>query len=442
MKDLDRIITKYNQDINGNPISNHVIRRHTVSDNNFQALLDFIPSDSLGVRILEPQNIYEVQDPCELVEGTFYVDTINGKMYFHETMSRSTVLVDYYSIGLELIGVDRVYTAIDSKGNVLQTLGDILDGGKTVIDALLTMEDVLVVIEELKANTKLGNDTYERLGSIIDIATKLLQDLTAKNNETKQTITNAETKRQEVITTIGNAETKKQELITATNNANTKKREVETVITNANNKKVELENTTNTANTKKTELQNTINDSVTKKGQLQTVIDDSVVKKNELQAVINNADIPTMKMEITKNKNDIGAINIRTDGLGVEDGNLKLGTKTISNNKNNILWSGSGWVFTSGHSITLNKNISDMPNGVLLKWSPRNTSGAIHDWNWCITPIFKCQINGGGHKLPAIGYDDVPTHKFVYITENTITGHDSNNGATNGGLVLREVIEW
>lgn len=300
MRDLDRIITKYNRDINGNPVTNHIIRRHTVSAENYQVVLDFIPSEGLGVRILEPENLYQIYNSDELVEGTFYVDYVSGKVFFDKVMASKEILIDYYSIGLEMIGCERVYTCIAPNGDVLETLGDILNGGKEVLETLKTMGDIIVVIEELKENIKIGNDVYERLGSVIDETTLLLRDLTAKNLETRQTIADAEAKKQEVIIVTDNAEEKKQEVNVVIENADSKIGELESTVDSANTKKSELETTMSTSDTKKSELQTVIDNSNTKKSELQDVIDDSIAKKEELQTVIDNGDIITMLNRITE----------------------------------------------------------------------------------------------------------------------------------------------
>ena len=440
MRDLDRIITKYNRDINGNPVTNHIIRRHTVSSENYQVVLDFIPSESLGIRILEPENIYQVYNSDELVEGTFYVDSVSGKVFFDKTMSSKEVLIDYYSIGLEMIGCERVYTCITPNGDVLETLGDILNGGKEVLETLKTMGDVIIVIEELKENIKVGNDVYERLGATIDVATKLLQDLTAKNSETRQTIADAETKKQEVIVVTNNAERKKQEVNTVINNADSKKRELESTIDSANTKKGELESTITTSDTKKSELQGVIDNSITKKSELQQVIDDSITKKEELQTVIDNGDVVTMK-------SDIESIDSRTSGLMVKGGELKLGDKTLSNTNTNILWDcgEGGWTFDASKTITLSKKITDMPNGLLTLWSTRNSGGTVHNWHWVYGYIPKQHLSiGGALVLPLAGGMNTPVTKMVYITDTTISGHDSNNDSTASSnlLVLRKVFEW
>lgn len=305
---LNRIVAQYNKDKLGNPISTHIIRRYEVSPVHNHVQLDFIPDERLGIRVLDPLNIYQVDNSDEVVEGTFYLD--GTRAFFDKTMASKTVLLDYYDIGIELIGIDRVYTVLDANGNVLETLGDIVRDSKTVIEALTTMGDILVVVEELKENIQNGNDVYERLGSLIDETTILLRELTAKNSEVRQTINDADGKKQEVITAINNAENKRQEVNTAINNANIKKQELVTAIDTANTKKTELENVTNTANTKKAELQNVINDSGTKKNELQVVINDSVTKKNELRTEINNGNLDGMKQDISNLKQINSFINV------------------------------------------------------------------------------------------------------------------------------------
>lgn len=301
MYNLNRIICKYNTNpITGEPMAIHVIRRHTVSLNCNHIILDYIPDEKMGIRILDPLNIYQVHNSDEIVEGTFFVDYNNGKLYFDKSMMGKEVLVDYYDIGLEMVGVDRIYTAIDSKGNVIETLGDIIRDSRTVIDTLLTMNDVIIVVEELKESIKIGNDVYERLGSLIDEASQFISELTQKIKELKNAISDAETEKQEVETVIENAKDKKNELITVTSSADTKKEELKNAISNANTKKGELESTTNSANIKKTELQGVIDDSVVKKNELQSTINDSVIKKNELQDVINSGDYIAILNRLTE----------------------------------------------------------------------------------------------------------------------------------------------
>lgn len=292
--DSGRIFTKYNTDTNGNPISIHVIKRHQVSPiwNGF--ILDFIPDRRMGVRILEPENIYEVYNSDELVEGTYYVEYSSGKIFFDKSMSTKEILVEYYDVGVEMISANRIYTILDAKGNVVTTLGDIIRDSKTVIDALATVGDILIVVEELKENIKSAENVYNRLGTMIDEITQLLnnlsskigegkktlEDLTAKNNETKQTITNADASKVQLQNKIS---------------------ESATSLTNLTNKNEEIKQTITNAETSGETL-NQINETT------KATIIKAEETNDKLTQSIGNADIDGMKNSI-----DANARNIQTN---------------------------------------------------------------------------------------------------------------------------------
>lgn len=292
--DSGRIFTKYNTDTNGNPISIHVIKRHQVSPiwNGF--ILDFIPDRRMGVRILEPESLYEVYNSDELVEGTYYVEYSSGKIFFDNSMAAKEILVEYYDVGVEMISANRVYTVLDSKCNVVTTLGDIIRDSKTVIDALTTVGDVLIVVEELKENIKNAENAYNRLGTMIDEITQLLNNISSEVEEGKTILTNLTNKNNEANQTITNSETAKIQL-------QNKITESGTSLTNLTNKNEEVKQTIIDAESSGESL-----------NQINETAKSTIVKANEandkLNQSIGSADIDGMKNSI-----DINARNIQTN---------------------------------------------------------------------------------------------------------------------------------
>lgn len=181
MNNLDRIIGKFNMDENGNPNNVHILRKHQISPiyNGFQ--LDQIPNDRYGVNVVTPEGMHEVYSADEVSENTYYVKN-DGVVLFDKSMAGKEVVIDYYGRGLELIGASRVYTMLDSKGNVIETLGDIFDVGRIVIDAIKTVGDVIVVLEKISDDVEEANRIQPILHEDIRVATPLEASLAQNVN--------------------------------------------------------------------------------------------------------------------------------------------------------------------------------------------------------------------------------------------------------------------
>ncbi|MBM7835708.1 hypothetical protein [Clostridium sardiniense] len=177
MKNIEKIITKYHIDKDGNPQSIHIIKPCQVSPVHNQVLLEEIPDEFKGVSIIQPEGMYQVFNFDEIEPNSYYINN-NSTIYFDKSMAGKDVIIDFHGIGVELIGADRIYTVLDANGNVIETLGDVLKEGKIVLDAIKTMGDVIVVTKELKDTVneakilepKLAEDI--RVGTPLDLALK------------------------------------------------------------------------------------------------------------------------------------------------------------------------------------------------------------------------------------------------------------------------------
>ncbi|MGL6184706.1 MAG: carbohydrate binding domain-containing protein [Clostridium chrysemydis] len=178
MNNLEQIVAQYYTDYDGNPMSYHIIRNFQISPNNYQIQLDGVYDKHKGVEVIEPSGLFRVYNHDELSENRYYVRA-DGNVFFDKSMAGKIVKVDYYSIGLPCIGAGRIYTLLDDKGNVIETLQDILQAGQTVIESLKTFGDVKIVIDEIKTSQYQALKCRQNLDEGIDDATALLNRLNA-----------------------------------------------------------------------------------------------------------------------------------------------------------------------------------------------------------------------------------------------------------------------
>lgn len=131
--------------------------------------------------------------------------------------------------------------------------------------------------------------------------------------------------------------------------------------------------------------------------------------------------------------------------------NIKTNTSNITTiNTNNLLWSGA--IYMNGSQVVeLSAKISEQTNGVVLVFSAyENGTSKNWDWNTVFVPKQLVSLQpGNGYDIklntPTYGHIDA---KYLYVSDDHITGHDnntasgSNNGVTynNKYWVLRYVI--
>lgn len=178
MNNLEQIVAQYYTDYDGNPMSYHIIRKFQISPNNYQIQLDGVYDKHKGVEVIEPDNMFRVKNHDELSKNKYFVRA-DGNVFFDESMAGKTVKVDYYSIGLPCIGAGRIYTLLDDKGNVIETLQDIIQAGQLAIESLKTFGDVKIVIDEIKTSQYLALKCKQSLDEGIDEARYLFDKLNA-----------------------------------------------------------------------------------------------------------------------------------------------------------------------------------------------------------------------------------------------------------------------
>lgn len=113
---------------------------------------------------------------------------------------------------------------------------------------------------------------------------------------------------------------------------------------------------------------------------------------------------------------------------------INLNGDQRSNKYNATLWSGgsSGYYMTSNQSVTLSENVSAQAHGIVLAWSAY-ANGAAQNYSWNYTFVPKSHVNdypGAGISCHMIDPDRIGM-KYVYVSNNKITGNDRNDDDGN-----------
>ena len=179
--------------------------------------------------------------------------------------------------------------------------------------------------------------------------------------------------------------------------------------------------------------------------ELETILDGYSSSISDQQTAIN-----TVTTTANTNASNIGTLSslntsTKTDLVSaINEVNTHLSTS-------NVLWSG-GYYMGSAQTANLNQSVTSQKNGIVLCWSAyANGQSQNYNWNFIFIPKQFVTTAGEGNgvssfltgsSLDAIGY------KYVYVGDNSITGHDFNDDSgsksgityNNKLYVLRYVI--
>lgn len=122
--------------------------------------------------------------------------------------------------------------------------------------------------------------------------------------------------------------------------------------------------------------------------------------------------------------------------------------------ENQILWSGASYMIAN-QTATLSKKISEMPHGIVLCWSGySNDEAKNYDWHCTFVPKQHVATQDGagiGTGLMSNASMSIVGHKYVYVSDSSISGNDNNKNTksstqdiiseiNNAHWVLRYVI--
>lgn len=121
------------------------------------------------------------------------------------------------------------------------------------------------------------------------------------------------------------------------------------------------------------------------------------------------------------------------------------------------LWGSSGYYMTAGHTVTPSKKLSECAHGWLLLWSDYDPDTTTTNEKDFYTTVIPNRTPSGGAWSNKLFYCDIPRYvgdntsdidterriiKQIYISDDKIVGHNTNNLDERNDVVLRAVYEF
>ena len=148
------ILSKYNVDDNGHPISIEKIGWQNINTYTNTIETDVIDR-YFGFKILN-QNMTAVVTPDLIKNETqYYVDFENGRIHFHPNVANKKINYKYGAKGHNFISASSVYTKVDIYGNILETLENILE--------YANIEELRKLLAEFKETIEISNTLIEEI---------------------------------------------------------------------------------------------------------------------------------------------------------------------------------------------------------------------------------------------------------------------------------------
>lgn len=147
------------------------------------------PNECQGVEISSPLGFTQVFRPEELISAkgkAYYVAYEQAFIYFTKKCEGSQIIISYNGEGYSSVGDGRIFTALNSSGEVTETLHEVLKGGKEQLDYLNTIKDAVEVIDDVKITTENGRNVMKIIETdivVADVLDKNLKKSTVDGND-------------------------------------------------------------------------------------------------------------------------------------------------------------------------------------------------------------------------------------------------------------------
>lgn len=130
--------------------------KHIVIDGQF--VLNQVPSKFHKVKITNLQ-LFETSFQKPLTPTLYKVDYNIGIVYVDSSLNGQLIIVDYFGKGIVYYPSSRIYTEVDDNGNVVDTVGSIIDVGYQAIDNLKQFNEVYTnVVNATNTANQLSSD--------------------------------------------------------------------------------------------------------------------------------------------------------------------------------------------------------------------------------------------------------------------------------------------
>ncbi len=231
------------------PFSN--INETLVVTGDGKVLLSEIPNELNRVIVTSEDNAswYEITEG-QIPENGFKVDYINKLVTFNSKHVGKQLYFKYLGEGNHYYSVHSIYTKLEDK-TVVETLGDIIDGGKDALDALGSLNEKILEVTEATNNaitatedtisaTNDARDVTDRGNQVIDNASNKIEEMDSRIGIVDEKMTIADSK----LSTVDDA---LLEMNNTIQNANQSIEDVNSLITDGQSVINEVEQVTSNA---------------------------------------------------------------------------------------------------------------------------------------------------------------------------------------------------
>lgn len=179
--------------------------RRVVNKNTYSITLNYVPSPTRPLTVENGKTILTETNGTPNA-NQYVLDRENGLLLFNQAMKGKVMTINYSAIGLWCISADKVYTNVDNKGKIVETLEDLMRENRQTIESIKTVGDAFTVITQLQAD--------------IDSITGLVGNIaegSSVNEELTQNIESGEGVNATLTNTISSANNKINEMNTWVN---------------------------------------------------------------------------------------------------------------------------------------------------------------------------------------------------------------------------------
>lgn len=184
----EAIISQWNIDEHGNPISVKTEQETQVSVGGNLVQLEGVPDEMQGVTIEDKSgNVFFRVENLDEVYDNYYAYYLmkDGRVKFNPSQNGKLLYFKYYSKGATLLSVSRIYYK-DSYDNVVKILEDLIKAGFDALKVLEIFGGAKEVIDRLEQDLDNGKALATQLEDVIAEGTPLQQNLHADITEAKK----------------------------------------------------------------------------------------------------------------------------------------------------------------------------------------------------------------------------------------------------------------
>ena len=111
-------------------------------------ILEEIPCEEYRVNIDGYNEVLNLGDIQE--ENDYFVDYTNCIVYFHGSkMGKNITITDYWGMGLNFIGANRIITRISTDGRIIETLEEVISAYPDLLNKLQEAREKVIIMQDL-----------------------------------------------------------------------------------------------------------------------------------------------------------------------------------------------------------------------------------------------------------------------------------------------------